>query len=412
MFSLIATSAHAQTVASTPSSLTALQAQIEILKEKLSQLVKIGSAGFTSTINSSAVEVGDRIAATANVNVRTLPGVDGEKVGTAAVGAQGTVIAGPAKMVDGVITTMPAADSFSFWQIKYDNGLTGWSSVLYVRDIGSTYGGDTSNPATCSSFTFTPSSVKKGEQTTATWSVANADRIVLINSSNQVVKNFTTENSYTFTPEKTGLYVIRAYGKNNTQVSCAATIVVNTVVTSVGTTSAELAQCNSFKLSPAAAKKGDAVTLSWDVTNASKVYLSNTLTGSSTQEHSPVGSISLVADKAVMYTLSVDGVKSKRVLCSANLTVQDVATAATQPICNSFLPTKSTIANGSSTVLTWDTTNARYTTLTSNGLEQKSGLPADGSWTVSPKVSTDYILYVFGSDGKRVSCATAVKVNR
>ncbi len=410
--SLLLTSVPAEAATST-STVASLQAQVELLKQQIAKLTSVGTAGLNSVIASNAVEVGDRIVTTTNVNVRETPAADGTKLGTVSTGGMGTVLSGPAKVVGGVITTGTTTDSSSFWQIKYDNGLTGWSSVLYVRDAGSGYGGDTSVAAKCNSFTFTPSSVNKGGQTTATWTTENASRIVLLNNREQYVKEFTNEQSYTFVPAESGTYILKVFGKNNTQSVCTAKITVKTVVTSTGSSSAEMAVCDSFKFTPANVKKGSDVTLSWKVSNANKVYLSSTLSGTTSTEYGPESSLSFVASKRVAYFLSVDNVNgTKRMLCSATLIVQDEQTSASQPICNSFVASPTTINKGDTAKLTWDTTNARYTSITSNGLYQKASLPADGSVSVTPSVSTDYILHAYGTDGTRVSCTVPVKVNR
>lgn len=64
--------------------------------------------------------IGDRVQATADINVRSTPG--GTLLYTQPVGALGTVTSGPTQTPNGVI----------WWEINYDNGTDGWSGEAYL----------------------------------------------------------------------------------------------------------------------------------------------------------------------------------------------------------------------------------------------------------------------------------------
>ena len=318
--------------------------------------------------------------------------------------SMGTVIGGPANMVDGQIVVQPiAAKNSTFWQIKYDNGVTGWSGTLWVRDVSSDYGGVPAGttPVTCDSFAFTPATVSKGASTTATWTTSGGGRVFLMNSSVNFEKEFKNENSYTFVPEQTGLYMIKVIGSNNTQATCVATI---TVRGSDSTTAAPA--CEYFKFTPANVKKGATATLSWKATNVTSVFLTNTLNDDA-PEYSVEGSINFAAAKNVIYFLTGLTTEGKRkVLCSTTLVVQDVSTTATTPICNAFYFNPSPARLNATTTATWDTTNASKVILSSAfGGDIKSNLAADGSFIfVVKKAREMYTLTAVGTDGTRNSC--------
>lgn len=70
----------------------------------------------TSTPTSTLFRSGDRVRATANLNVRATPSVTGTLLGTQAAGALGTVSGGAI-----------ASGGYQWWNINYDSGADGWS---------------------------------------------------------------------------------------------------------------------------------------------------------------------------------------------------------------------------------------------------------------------------------------------
>jgi parallel beta-helix repeat protein len=80
-------------------------------------VITLGSGTATITISS-------RVTTTANLNVRTSASPNAPKVGTEAVGSLGTVVGGPTN-----------ASGHTWWQINYDNGITGWSIGDYLKAV-------------------------------------------------------------------------------------------------------------------------------------------------------------------------------------------------------------------------------------------------------------------------------------
>jgi uncharacterized protein YgiM (DUF1202 family) len=82
-----------------------------------------------------AFEIGARIRTTSNLNVRTSASVGAPTLGVAPLGVGGTVEASPI-----------IADSYRWWEIDYDNGLSGWSVGDYLT-AASTPSGTSGSPA-------------------------------------------------------------------------------------------------------------------------------------------------------------------------------------------------------------------------------------------------------------------------
>ena len=69
---------------------------------------------------------GDRVQATAKLNIRALPSATSTLVGTLAANSLGTVLAGPT-----------VSGTTKWWNIKWDSGLSGWSAQGYLKKVAS-----------------------------------------------------------------------------------------------------------------------------------------------------------------------------------------------------------------------------------------------------------------------------------
>jgi hypothetical protein len=72
-----------------------------------------------------SLKVGDRIQTSYNLRVRACPSTSCTIIATEATGANGTIIGGPQN-----------ADKYRWWQISYDDGVTGWSVEGYLIKNG------------------------------------------------------------------------------------------------------------------------------------------------------------------------------------------------------------------------------------------------------------------------------------
>jgi len=73
----------------------------------------------------SALAIGDRVQTSNNLNVRSSASAQAAIVGTAPLGAQGTIVSGP------------TINSYTWWNIRWDNGLVGWSVQDYLQRVAS-----------------------------------------------------------------------------------------------------------------------------------------------------------------------------------------------------------------------------------------------------------------------------------
>lgn len=81
--------------------------------------------GFLATASmAEALTVGDRIQATANLNIRASASTNGSLLGTAASGAQGWITGGPT-----------SANGYAWWRVDWDGHSTGWSISDYMVKV-------------------------------------------------------------------------------------------------------------------------------------------------------------------------------------------------------------------------------------------------------------------------------------
>lgn len=138
----------------------------------------------------------------------------------------------------------------------------------------------------------------------------------------------------------------------------------------------------TFEASPAVIKSGEYSTLRWSVTGASNVYIDNNIGDVAVK-----GSIAISPKDTTNYTLTASN-------SSGNTTVrtQIVVTGAAlphlkPPVILSFSSDKNNVDPGEAVTLYWSTSE---TTLVS--LEPGGTVDAQGSKTVYPYVTSDYIL--------------------
>jgi outer membrane protein assembly factor BamB len=76
---------------------------------------------------SGMFQIGDRIQTISNLNVRTCASTSCSVIATEPTGAQGTIVNGP-----------QTGDGYTWWQIGYDDGITGWSVQCYLEIVTGT----------------------------------------------------------------------------------------------------------------------------------------------------------------------------------------------------------------------------------------------------------------------------------
>lgn len=224
-----------------------------------------------------------------------------------------------------------------------------------------------------------PPSIVRGNSTTLTVLYSNASRIVITRSTGETVLDQTVSNqsaaqslTVSESPNTSLTYQAQALGNG----SCSAT----TPLIGVTVTDPPCPVVNTFTASPSNAQPGQAVTLTWNVSNASDVRIDGTAVAAS-------GSMIVTASATTTYTLTAAG--------SGNWcpqTAQATVTITPCPRIESFVANPSSITLGQSSTLSWNVSNASGATITLNG----NPVGASGSLTVTPAVTTTYTLSVTG----------------
>ncbi|MEY3783734.1 MAG: hypothetical protein RLZZ230_56 [Candidatus Parcubacteria bacterium] len=141
---------------------------------------------------------------------------------------------------------------------------------------------------------------------------------------------------------------------------------------------------------------GGTATLNWTTKNANAV----TLTSFGNVDLNGTKTTGAVTTNGV-YTLVATGAGGQ-VSC-----VADVSVGTPVPSCDLFTANPGAIRVGSSTLLTWETTNATQVVI-DNGV---GTVAADGSINVSPLVNVTYKLTAIGTDNKTHTCEVPVVVS-
>ena len=75
------------------------------------------------TSHSNAFAIGAHMETLANLRVHSKPSTE-NTIGIQGIGAFGTIVAGPFN-----------AQGYTWWQIKYDLGISGWSAQNYLQVV-------------------------------------------------------------------------------------------------------------------------------------------------------------------------------------------------------------------------------------------------------------------------------------
>ena len=148
---------------------------------------------------------------------------------------------------------------------------------------------------------------------------------------------------------------------------------------------------------------GGSVTLEWDTTGFSTVMINGQTVSGDTG--TVVMSNIQVNTTYTLTASSADGSSN----CTASVTITCLPLPPVilpAPICDSFTASPSTITNGGTSQLAWQTSNATRVVI-NNGIGEVS---ADGTLSVSPTTDTTYVLTVSGTENRSVNCTVPITV--
>ena len=215
--------------------------------------------------------------------------------------------------------------------------------------------------------------ISEGESFVLSWSVTGADTVSLDNGIGTVIDN----DSLPMTPSSTTTYILTAEGPGGKVAKSVTIYVIDPSAVPAATISVD----------PAAIVSGKTATLKWEAIDADTVNIDNGI-GSV----APGGAIVISPASTTTYTLNASG--------PGGDTTASVTVAVTYPQPTARLSVDRPAANfGEAITLSWNTTGADTVTI-APGL---GAVDATGLVTVSPSVTTEYVLTAEGPGGSAVS---------
>ncbi len=240
----------------------------------------------------------------------------------------------------------------------------------------------TPQPAATVQLSATPSTVASGSASTLSWSTTNASAC-------------TASGAWSGSKATSGSQSTGALSANSTfTLTCTGGGSSASQSTTVSVT--QPAPTVSLSASPSTVTSGGSVTLTWSSRNATACSASNGWSGSK----SVSGSQSSGALKAnTTFTLTCSGTGGSATQ-SASVSVSSPAPAPTV----SLLASPSTVANGSSSTLSWSSTNA--TSCAASGAWSGNQALSGSYSTGALKASATYVLTCSGTGGSAAQSAT------
>jgi hypothetical protein len=223
-------------------------------------------------------------------------------------------------------------------------------------------------------FAASPTSIAVGGSSLLSWATTGAATVSISNG----VGSQPVNGSVSVSPTATTTYTLTATGADGkTSVTAAVTVTVGSSLPSIV----------SFTANPTVVTSGGAVSLCWNVTNATSITITpglGTVTGSS-------NCATVNPTATTTYTLTATNA-SGSVTSTVTVTVGGV-----QILTFSASPAYSP-ASGAPVVLSWTTQNATSVIVTGTGVPAMS-LSVNGSVTVNPTTNSDYTLTAYGPGG-------------
>lgn len=232
-------------------------------------------------------------------------------------------------------------------------------------------------PQPTGSFSASPTAIALGSASTLTWSSTNATSASIDNG----VGGVTTSGSVNVSPSATTTYTLTLTGAGGTIARTAAVTVYPPPT-------------GSFSASPASITQGSSSTLSWSGSNATSASIDNGV-GSVNPSG---GSVNVSPSATTTYTLTLTG-NGGTITRPASVTVYP-------PPSGSLSASPTSINPGSSSTLTWSSSNATSASI-NNGV---GSVATSGSTNVSPSSTTTYTLTVTNALGSTATSPATVTV--
>jgi hypothetical protein len=233
-------------------------------------------------------------------------------------------------------------------------------------------------------FEATPTNIAPGESSTLSWTTEGASEVRI---SGLGIVN--ANGSRAVTPEQTTTYVLTARSSDGRDVSAPAIVTVG---------GSQLPRIIRFSGSPTEVGPGEAVSLCWQVENATGLSLSpGSIGGTDLSNCTTVN-----PQDTTTYTLAATNANG-RVTAAVVISVAPQVKILTFTVNPQF-----TVTAGAPVTLSWTTQNATSVVVTGNSVTSGSP-PVNGSMVVSPAADTTFTLIAYGKRSQ-VSAVLLVRV--
>ena len=225
-----------------------------------------------------------------------------------------------------------------------------------------------------------PITITSGSSAMLAWSTTNATSVSISG-----LGSVGSSGSQSVSPTQTTTYTITATNSAGSK-TATATLTVNPIISKPGVT---------FGVSPQTITTGKSASLSWSVTGATSIIIDNGIGSVSAS-----GSQSVSPTQTTTYTITATN--------SAGSTIAQVTVSVNMPPATptaSISASPQVITSGSSTTLTWSTSNASSVSISGMG-----SVGSSGSKTVAPTQTTTYVVTASNAAGS-VTDRVTVTVN-
>jgi hypothetical protein len=236
-------------------------------------------------------------------------------------------------------------------------------------------------------FNGSPLTITAGGSSTLSWTTVNATSVTISGLGAEGLNGSVSTGAL----QTTTTYTLTAANGNGVMVTAVITIQV---------TPASVPQVVAYTVSPQTINAGQNAQLCWQVTGATSITISNGI-GSNLQANQCVTVSPQTTTTYVLTATNAAGQTQASVTLNVGSTQILSFTASPEFIS----------AQGNPSVLSWTTTNATSVALVGGDLTSSpTGLPVNGSFTVTPMDNATYTLIAYGPGGSSVSAVISVYV--
>jgi plastocyanin len=257
--------------------------------------------------------------------------------------------------------------------------------------------------------TLAPTSIALGASTTITWSSTNATSCTASESSSSAgawTGTQKTSGTLTLTPSAAGTYTYTLTCSNTGGASKPGSATLTVTSATGGTAPA----APTLTLAPTSIVEGKSTTITWSSTNATscKASASSSSAGAWTGTQKTSGTLTLTpsATGTYTYTLTCSNASGTSKPSTATLTVSASTTAA--PATPSLNLATTSITAGTSTTITWSSSNATLCTASGNW---SGPLATSGTQTLKPASTGTYTYSLSCSNAAGNSPLTSQTLN-